>query len=427
MGLIKNFEELAKTDDRKKLLEIIEAGLNAIQPEVALKNNVKVAGSTLSITDKTFTLDEYNRIFLIGFGKGSAGNAAYVENLLGDKLTDGFVIDTNGADFKKIKFTEGTHPLPSEQNYNFTNNLLETLKDVNLTDKDLVLVVICGGGSAMLVHPQDITLDQKISVNKALLKSGANITEMNVVRKHLSSVKGGGLAKALYPATVATLIFSDVPGNDLSVIASGPTVKDPTTLENAKEVIQKFNLGEELSFAVEKLHETPKEDMYFEKVTNLLVLSNVSALSAMQEKAEEFKIPSRVYSDKFQGNAREAGKILYDETRKGELLLAGGETTVTVTGSGVGGRNQEVVLGALTTIGNQGIISSFATDGWDNSAHAGAIGDATTTQKASDLNLNIEEFLINNDSFNFFKKTGDGIKTDRLPSNVSDLMLVWKK
>lgn len=428
MAIIKNFGEIAKSFERQTILDIVEAGLEAIQPEAALKNNVTIQNNQLTIASNPIDLDKYQRIFVIGFGKGSAGNAQYLERLIESKITEGYVIDTTPSDFKKIKFTPGTHPLPSTQNFKFTDDLIKRLSELKLTENDLVLVIICGGGSAMLVHPSSLTLEQKIDVNKALLKSGANITEMNIVRKHLSTVKGGGLAKLLFPAHVATLIFSDVPGNDLSVIASGPTVKDHTTLEDTNKVLEKFSLLNTLPFLKpESFHETPKEDKYFANVQNILVLSNMTAIEAMKKVAEEKKIPVRIHSDKFQANAADAGKILLNSTHQGEMILAGGETTVTVKGTGVGGRNQEVVLATLPHLTGESIIVSIASDGWDNSANAGAIGDAKTVQDATRLQLDIQKFLNNNNSFPFFESTRDGIKTGRLPSNVSDLFVVWKK
>lgn len=428
MAIIKNFGEIAKTFDRQTVLDIVEAGLEAIQPENALKNSVTFTNDQLKIADHTFDLKKYQRVFVIGFGKGSAGNAQYVENLIESHITEGYVIDTTPLSFKKIKFTPGTHPLPSEGNWKFTDDLVKRIAELKLTENDLVLVIICGGGSAMLVHPSNLTLEQKIDVNKALLKSGANITEMNIIRKHLSTVKGGGLAKLLFPAHIATLIFSDVPGNDLSVIASGPTVKDETTLENTKEVLEKFNLFNVLPFLKpEAFHETPKEDQYFTNVKNILVLSNMTALNAMKKVAEEKKISVRIHSDKFQANATDAGKILLNNAHQNEMILAGGETTVVVKGNGVGGRNQEVVLAALPLLTGESVILSIASDGWDNSANAGAIGDTKTVQDATRLQLDIQKFLNNNNSFPFFESTRNGIKTGRLPSNVSDLFVVWKK
>ena len=424
---IKNFDKLAITPQRKIVLQLIEEALSSIQSENIINNNVKVEEDILTILDHSFNLSEFQRVFLIGFGKGSARNSKLIEEKLGDKLTEGYVIDVNPEEFKKIKFTQGTHPLPSQQNVEFTDNLIKRFKELNLTEKDLILIVVCGGGSAMLVHPYKISLDEKIKVGKALLESGADIIEMNTIRQHLSTVKGGGLAKILYPSHVTSIIFSDVPGNNLSYIASGPTVKDDTTIDDAIELLKKYNLLDKLGLKKEDFSENPKDDKYFENVSNLLILSNLTALSAMQEKAQEFGFKAKIFSEKFQGIARETGKELIEKTADNSILLVGGETTVKVAGQhGQGGRNQEVVLGALLNIDDKTIICSFDSDGWDNSHFAGAIGDVHTLEKAKELSLNPSEFLDSNNSLDFFEKIGDGIETGRLPSNVSDLIIIFK-
>jgi len=435
----KNFEKLAITPQRKIVLQLIEEALTSIQSENVINSSVRVENNKLTIMDKIFDLSNFNRIFLIGFGKGSAKNSKLIEEKLGEKLTEGYVIDlprptnervetgTNPEEFKKIQFTEGTHPLPSAQNVEFTDNLIKRFKELSLTEKDLILIVVCGGGSAMLVHPYRISLDAKIKVGKALLESGADIIEMNTIRQHLSTVKGGGLAEILYPAHVASLIFSDVPGNDLSFIASGPTVKDATTIDDAINLLKKYNLLDQLGFNREDFSENPKEDKYFENVFNLLVLSNLTALSAMKEKAQELGLRTEIFSDKFQGEAKNTGSDLVKNTPPNSVLLVGGETTVKVKGEhGQGGRNQELVLGALPFLDDKTVISSFDSDGWDNSHFAGAIGDINTVNKARELNLNPQEFLDNDNSLEFFEKIGDGIETGRLPSNVSDLIIVFK-
>lgn len=426
--LIKNFDALNKTPQRKICLDLIESALLSVQPENVINKNISLKENILTIQDKTFNLKGFDRVFLIGFGKGSAQLSRLIENVLGNLLTEGYVIDAteNPTSLRtKIKFTLGTHPLPSQENFNFTKNIISRFS--SLTEKDLVLVVICGGGSAMLVHPHTITLDEKIKVNNALLKSGANIIDMNIVRQHLSDVKGGGLAKILYPSTVVSLIFSDVPGNDISYIASGPTAKGNTTISDAINILKKYNLKEELNLLPNAFVENPKEDKYFEKIENIIILSNQTALLAMKEKAKEFGFDARILTDKFQADAKTAGKELMDQVSEG-VLLAGGETTVKVMNKGgKGGRNQEVVLAALPYVDEKTTIVSFASDGWDNTEFAGAIGDSLTIQKAKELNTDPKDFLKQNNSFVFFEKTGDGIITGRLPSNVSDLMIVLRK
>lgn len=400
MRLIKNFGELAKTPQRRIVLELIEEGLSAIQPENVIEKNVSLTGTVLNTKGQTFDLLKHHRIFILGFGKGSASISKIIGKLLGEQLTEGFVIDVEVPDepSSKIKYTKGTHPLPSQVNLDFTKNVVERFEN-KLSEKDLVLVVVTGGGSALFELPKDLSLEELISRNEQLLKSGLTISQMNEERKKLSRVKGGGLAKVLHPAKVLGLIFSDVPGNDLSVIASGPTERGINT----------------------------SEDKYFENVSNILMLSNQTALSAMEKKALELAVPARIYSDRFQGDAKDAGIKLINEAKVGEILLIGGETTVKVTGNGIGGRNLEVVLNSLSHIAERAVVASFDSDGWDNCEAAGAIGDLQTVEEAKKQNLNIDEFLQDNNSLEFFQKTGDAIFTGRLPSNISDIIVVYKK
>ncbi len=426
MGLIKNFTQLAKTEERGKILSLVNAALDSIQPQNVIPGILRLAGDTLGIQTQSYELTKYRRLFLIGFGKGSAAFAKEIERIIGGKLAEGFVIDVEGEKLQKISFTKGTHPLPSQENYDFTIKLLQHFTEIRLREDDLVLVVVCGGGSAMLVAPDKIDLEKQIAVSKALLASGANIYDMNTVRKHLSRVKGGGLAKALYPATIATMVFSDVPGNDLSFIASGPTVRDETTIDDAWSLIEKFGIRDTVKLTKNDLSETPKEEEYFANVHNQVVMSNKTALQAMQKEAAKQGLSARIFSDTFQSDANVAGKTLIDEAKKGEVLLAGGETTVKVAGGGEGGRNQEVVLAALPALSEKTILVSFDSDGWDNSHLAGAVGDHLSRASANSLGLVVDEYLAQNNSLSFFEQVGDGIETGRLPANVSDLFIVYK-
>jgi len=428
MRLIKNFDSLAQNETRKICLEILEAGLASIQPQKVVQENISLKDNILKIQNQKVNLNKFKRIFLLGFGKGSAALSVNIEQTLGNYLSKGYVIDLEEESRSvgtRIEFTKGTHPLPSKQNVVFTQKTIQQFN--NLTTNDLVIVVIAGGGSALFENPYKIDLEKLIAVNKALLKSGANISEMNVVRKHLSKVKGGGLAKHLYPARIISLIVSDVPGNDFSVIASGPTVKDPSAKTEAFNMLNTYNLWDKLNLSQNDFLETPKEDKYFENVTNILILSNKAALLAMQQKAKELGFNTIILSDKFQGEAKFVGKELIEKTSPQTALLVGGETTVRVGGQGIGGRNQEVVLGTLPYLTQDTVIASFDSDGWDNSYFAGAIGDFQTIDKAQKLHLNIQEFLETNNALPFFEKVGDGIITDKLPSNVSDLMVVLRE
>ncbi len=424
MQIIKNYNELNISPERKVLLDLIESALESVQPENVFGKNIRLEENILSIKDQTYNLDDYSNIYILGFGKGSARNSKLLENLLGERLTGGYVIDTQEESFSKIQFTLGTHPVISAQNVDFTLNVMDKLS--GLSEKDLVLVVVCGGGSAMFEHPHSISLAQKINAEKLLLKSGADITEMNIVRQHLSDVKGGGLAQILYPAKVTTLIFSDVIGNDIMFIASGPTVKNDRTIDDALEIINKYNLSNEINLPREAFIENPKDDKYFTNVTNTIILSNLTLLDALEEKAKEFNINCKRYSDRLKGFAHEVAIELFSNAPEKGVLIAAGEATVEVKGNGKGGRNQETALEALKLIDENTLFASVASDGWDFTDAAGAIADKFTKQKAHELSLNIDNYLENNDSYSFFEKINSQIKTGRLPSNVADFMILFK-
>lgn len=423
MGFIKNFEELATTPQRKIVLDLVEEALNSIQPQQVMRDSFFIKDNNLHIKKEEFDLKKYKRIYLIGFGKGSGGICKIIEETLKDRLTEGYDIDNVEEKFSKVEFSLGTHPLPSEQNIKFTENVLDKVRD--LKEDDLVLVVICGGGSAMFEAPYKIDLQGLVDVNNALLKSGATISEMNVVRKHLSRVKGGGLAKHLYPATVASLIFSDVPGSNLSVIASGTTVMETSTMADVESIFKKYNIDLP-SLSKDVFTETPHEEKYFDHVRNILIVSNSVAIEAMKQKAMGNGYKIEVYSDRAQGLSKVLGSKLVEKTKPHSILLAGGETTVIVKGHGKGGRNQTLVLAALEAAGTNSVIASFGTDGMDFYYYAGAIGDANTLKKAKDLGLDPQKYLDDDNSYEFWNQTKDGIYTDRLQSNVSDLMIVLK-
>lgn len=424
MGFIKNYSDLCINDKREVVLDLIEEALNSIKPSNVLAKNFKVKENILIIQGKKFNLNDYEKTYILGFGKGAAKICKLMEESLGMFVNGGFVIDVSEANFDKLQFSLGTHPTPSEINVEFSKKAVETLQ--NLNEKTLVLVVICGGGSALFDVP-NIPLEKLIAVNNALLRSGANIREINTIRKHLSKTKGGGLAKLLQPANVVSLIFSDVPGNDLSFVASGPTVFDKTTIYDAIDIFYKYRFAD-LGLSESDFSETPKDEKIFERNKNILMLSNLTALNAMQKKAEKLKISCEIYSDKFQSDAFLAGKALIEKTKQHSILLAGGETTVEITNpNGRGGRNQALVLASLYELDEKTVIVSFDSDGWDNAPVAGAIGDTETLEKAKKLGLNPQEYLREDNSFIFFKNVQDAIITDRLYSNVSDLIIVYRK
>ena len=418
--MIKNIKELSTNPEREKLLQVLDYGLEQTKSDVVLKSQIKRKGDVLTIQEKEFDLKNFKQVIIVALGKAAGDTCKFLEEILKDKITKGYCIDVSDKDLKLIEHTTGTHPYPSEKNANFAKSVVSLLTDLN--EDDLVLAVVSGGGSSLFCMPFDTECEAGVEIFKELTKKGATIEEINTVRKHLSLVKGGGLAKIAYPATLASLIFSDVPGNNIGMIASGPTVKDTTTAQDAKMILKEYNIqynGE--------LFETPKEDKYFENVFNFLVCSNKNTKKAMLKKAKELGFFAKVLDEDLQMDANEAGKFLLSKTESGELLLAGGETTVKITGKGKGGRNQHTVLASLLSLEAGDILISCASDGYDYTEAAGAIADTETLKKAKELGLDIQKYLDKNDSFNFFQKTKDQIITGKTGLNVSDIFLAYKK
>jgi len=435
--IISNFKNLAKNSLRKKALLIAEAGYGAIDIKQVVSSKCKV----LSINNKDFliiklrgkkekiNLDNFKRIFLVGIGKGSALASLTLAKILGKKLTNGIALDVNKLQTTnyKLQTLVGTHPLPSEQNIIATQKIIKLTK--SLKKDDLLITFICGGGSSLLCGlKRELKMSRKIF--KELTRAGANIDELNTVRKHLSEIKGGGLAKIAYPATIKSLIISDVCGNNLSDVASGPTVYDKTTNEDAKNILKKYSLkSKDFHF-----HENPKEKKYFKKVKNILFVCNQDAVTAMMEKSKELGFEVKIYSLALQGEAMNALWPMIQKNEKGQVILAAGETTVNFENlpKGKGGRNTETVLGALVKIKNlkfkieNSIIMSFTSDGRDNSEAAGAIGDFLTLKTAEKLGMDPRYFLKQNKSFDFFDKTDDLIYAEKKCFNVADLMIVLK-
>lgn len=429
--IIKNFQQLATSALRKQLLTIAEAGYEAINTKKAISRALSFDAkkNTLSAQNRKFDLKSFKRIFVLAFGKAALESAMAIKEILGERIYFGMVIDVNvlaDKDEGKWLFRQATHPNVSEQNVAAAKEALKNLS--NLSGDDLVICSISGGGSAIFEVPYKLPADKAALVFKAMTKGGATISELNTVRKHISRVKGGQLAKAMHPATVINLLFSDVPGDDLSVIASGPLIKDPTTLLEAKKLIEKFEVLNLSSLDKLDLIETPKEEKYFERVFNILAVSPKTALKALKEKAELLGWEVKIFSDKYQGEARVlAGQIL-GASHKGQCLLGAGESTVKILGQGAGGRNQEMALAALPHIKDNQVLGCFASDGHDNTEAAGAIADVSVRQRAYGLRLTAESFLNNNDSFNFFEQTGDLVQTGQTGSNVADFFVcLWGK
>lgn len=457
MGLIQNYRELATSPPRAEVLDIVEAGLQSIQPENVMKRGFAMYEGEIAegniyegvlersglpegglrIGRKSKNPEEcwegnlkgYSSVNLIGMGKGSAKISKYIARALRSTLKKGYVIDSveqeegDNERYGNITFAVGAHPVPTADNETYTNDFVSALKGTS--GRELTLAVICGGASAMFTSPND-KMEDVAALTESLLESGADISEVNTVRKHIDNVKGGFLAKRLYRENrdIVAMLFSDVPTvkDPKSFIASGPTVMDRTTKEDASGILSKYGItGEKIC-----LTETPKDKVYFKNVHNIILLDNKVPLQAMKEKAEKMGYKPAIMSTNIMGEARNLGEKIIRRLYGGEndMLLLGGETTVKLSGKGgLGGRNREIVLGTLPYLREDTVVTSVGSDGWDYTDYAGAIADFSTLEKASKRNMDLEEFLKRNDSQRFFDQVGGNILTGRLPSNVADLMV----
>lgn len=433
---------------RRDAIAIFHSGLKAVDPVVAVKRHLKYLDSRLEIQGQTYDLSEFENIYVIGMGKASASMARAIEELIGERCTDGIINVKRGhsVPLKIAKINEAGHPVPDEAGLAGTKEIIELLEQT--CEKDLVLCLISGGGSALLPAPSEgLTLQDKQQTTKVLLDSGANIHEINAIRKHISQVKGGRLARMAYPSTLISLILSDVIGDNLDSIASGPTVPDSSTFEDCLHILDKYEIRQRILRSVveflEKgvrgeVEETPKtEDPAFTKTGNFIIGSNILAVRAAKEKADELGYNSLILSSFIEGETKEVARV-HSAIVKGIIstsnpvarpacVISGGETTVTIRGKGLGGRNQEFSLAAAIDIDGleNTVILSGGTDGTDGPTDAaGAIADGTSLRRARELNLKADYYLRENDSYNFFQKLGDLLITGPTRTNVMDLRLV---
>lgn len=435
---------------RQDLTRILQAALDAVDPRLAVKRFLRLEGSILDLGGQQMALEELGRIRVIGFGKAANPMAAAVEEVLGARIQSGRIHikdDHHIHDLRRIVESEGSHPYPDERNMEAARAILAQAE--GLSDRDLVLCLVSGGGSALLCLPADgLELEDKLECTRCLLACGAPISEVNTVRRHLSAVKGGQLARAFAPARMVTLILSDVLGDPLEAIASGPTVGDPTSHGDALEVLKRRGLSERVPPRVlehlrrgsrGELPDTPGvEDPLFRRVRNVVVANNASAVAAAARRAEELGFETRILSRSLEGEARELSRLFVTRAREAAkhrppgapplLLLGGGETTVTLEGDGKGGRNQEFALGALIEgmAGLPGGVAvGFASDGTDGPTDAGgAFADEGSLQRALAAGLDPQDFLRRNDAYPFFEKTGDLIRIGATGTNVCDLYMI---
>ncbi len=433
---------------RKDAKEIFLSGVKAVDPVNAVRRHLHKKDDKLTIGNQPYDLSDYEGIYVIGAGKAAAAMAQPIEGLFGDRLKAGIVQVKyeHSVPLKKIRLHEAGHPVPDQAGVDGAQQIIELLKETS--DRDLVFCLISGGGSALLPSPgQGLTLQDKQSTTQILLESGANIHEINAVRKHISRVKGGRLARLAYPSRLVSLVLSDVIGDDLDSIASGPTVPDTSTYGDCFHVFEKYKLREKIPPAVidylkkgerGEIEETPKiGDPVFEQTHNLIIGSNILAVQAAEEKAAAMGYNSLVLSTFIEGETKDVARVhaaIAKEILTRELplsrpacVISGGETTVTIKGKGLGGRNQEFVLAAALDLDgwNEVVVLSGGTDGTDGPTDAaGAIADGATVSRAKTLGMNPEHYLDQNDSYHFFQKLDDLLITGPTFTNVMDLRLV---
>lgn len=440
--------------NREYLLDIFRSAIKAADPYDAVMKRVRRAGSRMMLQGRIYDLDNFHRIIVVGAGKATAPMARAVEEILEERIDDGIVVVKHGYTdlLRRIRQIEGGHPLPDSNGVRGTKCVMDLVNRAD--ERTLVVCLLSGGASSLLVSPiDDLSLEDKRIVTEVLLKAGATIDEHNAVRKHLSNIKGGRLAELAHPATVITLVLSDVIGNRLDVIASGPTVPDSTTFKDAIGVIQKYGLEERIPVTAMKILEdglrgkfrdTPKGgENFFEKTKTVIVAGIREALDASKEKALALGFRAEVVTAELQGDVREAARYLAsraiaekDAIKSGDTprcLLSGGETTVAVKGSGLGGRNQELALAVAIEIdGRSGItFLSGGTDGTDGPTDAaGAIVNGETIALATQYGMDAASYLKDNDSYHFFQRL-DALSAERhhlitgpTRTNVMDLQII---
>ncbi|QJB33769.1 glycerate kinase [Chitinophaga oryzae] len=419
--------------------------VSAVHPVQLIRRYVQVkAPSTLVISGDDYVLPPQGRLIVLGAGKASAAMAQELEKVLeGHLRPEGFIVTKYGHSLplQHLELLEAGHPVPDEHSLEASRRFLETAAAAG--ENDVVILLLSGGASALLADvPEGSSLADVQQVFTLLLNSGAGIHEINIVRKHLSKIKGGWLAQNIYPATLCALVLSDVVGDDLSVIGSGPAVPDPSTFADAVAILEKYRLPEQLPLPLRRyladgvagiIPDTPKAgDVSFSRVHHYLAGTNHIALQAAADKARSLGYHAQVLASDTTGDAHTVAETLaaaalaYEGPRPA-CLLAGGETTVQVTGNGKGGRNQQLVLAAAIALaGHEGItLLSAGTDGTDGPTNAaGAIADGHTLERAAALQLDARDFLQRQDAWTFFSKAGGLLITGPTQTNVMDLMMV---
>ncbi len=438
---------------RSEAAQCFKASLKPVNPYEAVKRFIRLKDSRLNIgaKEKTvadFDLDDYENIFLVGGGKATAPMARAMEDLLGNRITKGLIVVKYGFtdELTYTETVEADHPLPDQNGVGGTKKILELVDRAG--EKDLVFSLISGGGSALLPQPAgNIVLEEKQAMTQKLLRCGASIDEINCIRKHISSTKGGQMARTAFPATTINLMLSDVVGDKMDVIASGPFVPDMSSFKDACGIIEKYRLNDipqsikdYLNAGLEgRIEDTPKDgDPVFDKVYNLIIGSNILALEAAEAEAQRLGYKTLILSSMIEGETKDIAcahaAIAREIVKTGRPLpspcciISGGETTVTIRGKGMGGRNQEFCLVAamnISGIEKNIVMLSAGTDGNDGPTDAaGGMVDPLTLKRGEAAGISAEEFFNNNDSYNYLKKTGDLLMTGPTKTNVMDVRVI---
>ena len=439
---------LSLEQQRRNARAIFDAGVGAADPALLVERHLQLEGQMLRAGERLYDLTKHGDLYLVGAGKATARMALAVEALLGQRLTGGIIVVKQGEriPLEKIEVFEAGHPVPDQAGVNATESIIGLLRQTQKTD--LILCLISGGASALLSSPvEGLTLQDKQQTTQALLKCGARIQEVNAIRKHISKVKGGRLAELVYPATVLSLVLSDVIDDSMDTIGSGPTTPDSSTFADCLSILDRYHIREMIPVAVTsylkngaagEIAETPKpSDPIFQKVQNLLIGNNRLAVAAAKEKADALGYHTLILSTSIEGEARKvaidhvamARDVLsgFSPLRRPVCIISGGETTVTIRGDGLGGRNQEFALAAAIEIDGleEVVVFSGGTDGSDGPTDAaGGIVDGTTVQRGRDEGLDARSYLERNDSYPFLKTVGDLLITGPTLTNVMDLRLV---
>jgi len=432
---------------REMARQIFLAGVKGVLPGRIIGNLISIRGSLLKIGYLSYDLGKIRNIYVLGAGKASAALGHYMENILGNRITDGFIVTKYGCfcKLKNIKVIEAGHPVSDSNSFKATQEIVRIAEKAG--EEDLVICLWSGGGSSLLADYPDNSSHEDIAyLNEILIKCGANIREINAIRKHLSKIKGGQLARHIWPAATVNILLSDVIGDPPDIIVSGPTVPDNSNFADTLKIIEEHQLNDEIPFRLlNYLHEgsqgnqpeTPKpDDIVFSKSNTLLAGSNKTALQAAREEAENLNLTTFIVTSELSGDISRVSSSIIEtihnyrnntSLKKPVCLLFGGETTVRVTGNGLGGRNQHLALTVATLIRDIPGITflSAGTDGNDGDTEiAGAVVDSGTFQNALSLGTDPDKYLTTFDSYHFFKSAGGHIYTGPTFTNVMDLAVV---